>query len=1003
MELRLLVCLGRTLFQAPSPPSRLSVCLTANNVGHKLTSSMQGKRLPLGSALIWSALATLALQVFDLALLGMRPPGPLISQALQAVSASLSGVACILASRRSLAFARSFWQLSSVAFFIWAVAQTIGTYHLYVVTLQPQVGPRGIILYFFSFTPLFAVLFLSPDARDQDTRWESFLDFLQILIITATFYLLFLHVPWWRLSETEWVSRRAATVNLRNVLLSAGFVFRILTTRSKQRRELYARVGSPMVLYSIGFWLGKRGISIWSNHLGSWFDLGWTLPFLLIVLLAEGWKEQPAENESGNHRGYVPIVLTFLLSLSLPAVVVWLIRFRGSVSDPEAYLICGAAASVVICFFSRLMLTQYRQHRTFELLQSSEQRYRSLFERNLAGVFRTTPDGRYLDCNDAYARIYGYASREEALSGNSVARDANPSDWADRMALLRREGSLTNMEVPQYREDGSFIWILHNVTLMKDEQGNEFIEGTVVDVTDRRLAEAKILDWKNRYEAAVLASGQIIYDWNPYTNRVTFGGNFETILGYAVEEIAAETNRWRELIHSDDLERYASEVDRVIAIGREPLHIEYRVRKKNGHYATIKDEAQFILNNSGKVDHMVGFITDVTEQRALESQLRQSQKMEAVGRLAGGLAHDFNNLLTVIKGYSRMVLDDPRQEEKVRGSVEHIDGAAERAASLIRHLLAFSRKQVLQPIVIDLNALMMNLDKMLRRLIGEDIEVVTIASQDLGFVNADPGQIEQVIMNLVVNARDAMPNGGKLTLETANIAVDEDYAREHEGVRPGRYVMLAVSDTGSGMDPQTAARIFEPFFTTKELGRGTGLGLSTVYGIVKQSGGHIWVYSELGRGTTFKIYFARVEDPAEIVSQNARPTVRPRGNESILVVEDDEQVRELTHSILTTSGYTVLVAENEPSVAKICEQHANDIDLLLTDVVMPGINGREVAIRVSARWPNIKIMYMSGYTENAIVHHGVLDVDTFFLAKPFTPSALTNKVREVLDHDRRTR
>ena len=959
---------------------------------------MQGKRLPLGSALVLSALATVALQLLVLALLGEKPPGPAVSQALQAVCAFLAGMACFQASSRSTAFARSFWRLSSLAFLIWTVAQAIGTYHLYVATTHPQLGPRGIILYFFSFTPLFAVLFLSPNARDHETRWESYLDFLQILIITATFYLLFLHVPWWRLSEAEWVSRRAATVNLRNFLLTAGFVVRILASRSKQQRALYARVGFPMALYSVGFWVGKRGISFWSTHLGSWFDLGWTIPFLLIVVLAEGWREDPEEADSGKSPGYVPIVLTFLLCLSLPAVVFWLIRYRGNVSDPEAFLVCGAGAGVIICFFARLALTQFRQHRTFEQLESSEQRYRSLFERNLAGVFRTAMDGRYLDCNEAYAHIYGYSSREEVLStSNSVMRYTSPSERNERMASLRRQRSFTNMETPQRRKDGSLIWVLHNVTLMEDAQGNEFIEGTVVDVTERRLAEAKILDWKNRYEAAVLASGQIIYDWNPHTNEVTFGGTFEPLLGYSVDEIASGTNRWRELIHSDDLERYKKEMDRVLAIGSEALHIEYRVRRKDGQYVTVKDEGQYLLDSSGKADHLIGFISDVTEQRALEEQLRQSQKMEAVGRLAGGLAHDFNNLLTVIKGYSRMVLEDSRPGEKIRANVEHIDSAAERAAALTRHLLAFSRKQVLQPRVIDLNVLVLNLDKMLRRLIGEDIEVETVPAPNLGHVNADPGQMEQVIMNLVVNARDAMPNGGKLTLETANVDLDSDYAREHVTVRPGRYVMLAVSDTGSGMDPQTQARIFEPFFTTKELGRGTGLGLSTVYGIVKQSGGHIWVYSELNRGTTFKIYLARVEDPAGTLSPVTRSAVTARGSETILLVEDDEQVRELTNTILVNCGYTVLVAENAAAVAKICEQHGNSIDLLLTDVVMPGISGREVASQVSARWPNIKVLFMSGYTENSIVHHGVLDSGTHFLAKPFTPTALANKVREVLD------
>jgi PAS domain S-box-containing protein len=958
---------------------------------------MLGKWLPSKSVLFWSALGAVALQVVVLALLGTHSPGPVLSQALQGGAAFLAAWACFRASLRGASFARSFWRLAAFAFLTWGAAQALGTYNLYSATLHPQLGPRGIILYFFSFTPLFALLFLTPSATQKNTRWESYLDFLQILIVSAVFYLLFLHVPWWHLTETEWVSRRAATVNLRNILLCAGFALRILSAPSQRYRQLYLRLGGPMALYSLGFWLGKRGLTFWTVRLGSWFDLGWTIPFLLIVLLAESWEEQPAEKETGKERGFVPIVLTFLLTLSLPAIAAWLTRYRGYISDPEVYLLTGSAAATITCFFSRLALTQYRRQRTFEQLQSSERRYRSLFEGNVAGVFRTAPDGRYLDCNEAYARTYGYASRGEVLADTSFSRYANPADRAQRIAMLRERRISRNMETLQRRKDGTFIWVLHNLAMLKDEQGNEFIEGTVLDVTERKRAEAEILEWKNRYEAAVLASGQIIYDWNPLTNEVKFGGSFERLLGYSVQEISEGKNLWRELVCSEDLERYTKEMDRVVAAG-EPLHIEYRVRKKDGRILTVKDEGQFFFDGSNNVRRIVGFITDITEQRALEEQLRQSQKMEAVGRLAGGLAHDFNNLLTVIKGYSRMVLDDPRRADRVQANVERIDAAAERAAALTRHLLAFSRKQVLQPELINLNALVDNLDHMLRRLIGEDIEIVTVPAPNLGSVNADPGQIEQVIMNLVVNARDAMPQGGRITLETANVTLDAAYAREHEGVVPGSYVMLAVSDTGTGMDPQTQARIFEPFFTTKELGRGTGLGLSTVYGIIKQSGGHIWVYSELGRGTTFKIYLVRVQDVAAVTAPAARSSFKAQGDEAILLVEDDEQVRILTQSILDTCGYTVMVAENAQAVAKICTQHRGSVDLLLTDVVMPGISGREVARRVSARWPGIKILYMSGYTENAIVHQGILEPGTFFLAKPFTPTILANKVREVLDH-----
>ncbi len=398
----------------------------------------------------------------------------------------------------------------------------------------------------------------------------------------------------------------------------------------------------------------------------------------------------------------------------------------------------------------------------------------------------------------------------------------------------------------------------------------------------------------------------------------------------------------------------------------------------------------------GELIGLIGVSLDITDRRKIEEQLRQIQKMEAIGTLSGGIAHDFNNLLTVIKGYTGMVLDAV-EEENLRLLVSNIDQAADRAASLTRQLLAYSRRQVLQPKVINLNALVMNLDKMLQRLIGEDIEMKSVIEPNLGSVKADPGQIEQVIMNLAVNARDAMPKGGSLTVETANIDLDEAYAREHAGVVPGRYVMMAVSDTGVGMDSETKVQIFEPFFTTKVLGRGTGLGLSMAYGIVKQSGGFLEVYSEPGLGTTFKIYLPRVEEAAETLPGTPLPAPALRGSETILLVEDDRQVRDLAAAVLSSSGYTVLAADSAAAVVSMCMQHAGAIHLLLTDVVMPGSGGREIAKQVTARRPGIKILYMSGYTTNAIVHHGVLDVGTSFLQKPFTPTSLARKVREVLD------
>ncbi|MEX2157623.1 MAG: response regulator [Gemmatimonadales bacterium] len=420
----------------------------------------------------------------------------------------------------------------------------------------------------------------------------------------------------------------------------------------------------------------------------------------------------------------------------------------------------------------------------------------------------------------------------------------------------------------------------------------------------------------------------------------------------------------------------------------------WRHRKKDGSLIVV-ELFRYTLTWRGRPAALV-MAEDVTERRRTEEQLRQAQKMEAVGRLAGGIAHDFNNVLTAVFGYVDLLYEQAPEESSTREDLREIRKAAERAAGLTRQLLAFSRQQVMEPMVLSPNDLVQDLHKMLERLIGEDVELRLVLGQDVGNIRVDPSQVQQVLVNLVVNARDAMPSGGRLVMETANAELSELYANSHLSVVPGRYVMLAVSDTGVGMNAETQARLFEPFFTTKERGKGTGLGLSTTYGIVKQSGGYVWVYSEPGRGTTFKVYFPRVDAPIEEAPASSRPE-SVAGTETILLAEDDATLRPLTKTVLERLGYVVLEAENGEQALAKAATYQGRIHLLIADVVMPGGSGRDLARRLAASQPDTKVLYVSGYTDDAIVQHGMLEAGLHFLQKPFTPAGLAAKVRGVLD------
>jgi PAS domain S-box-containing protein len=563
-------------------------------------------------------------------------------------------------------------------------------------------------------------------------------------------------------------------------------------------------------------------------------------------------------------------------------------------------------------------------------------------------------------------------------------------------------GSLTEEVAVECMKEGAHDYILKTSLKRLPSAVLNALQKTKTE-EEKRKAEAALHRTEELYRLIAENTTDLVCMIDTNGNYVFVSPSYKEVLGYNPEDLLGRS--CYSLIHPDDRDWAKKRCSQSLA-ERKPVRLELRFKHSEGSWRVFEIVGNWIYNAEGQVQKGILGSRDLTERKRAENalrdseeQLRQAQKLEAVGQLAGGVAHDFNNILTVISGYSDILLKRIPESDSNRSKVEEIKLAAKRASSLTRQLLAFSRKQVLQPRLFNLNTLVTDIGNMLRRLIGEDIELVTSLTADMAQINADPGQLEQVLMNLVVNARDAMPNGGRITVETTIVEVDRAYAEQHVAVQPGSYVMLAVSDNGSGMDPETMKHIFEPFYTTKDQGKGTGLGLSTVYGIVKQSGGNIWFYSEPGHGTVFKIFLPRVVNAQQPLSpdSDAEYPIAKGGTETILVVEDEPQIRQMACEVLSECGYKLLVAANGVEALRILKEESAAIDLILTDVVMPEMNGRELAEHVAVARPAAKILYMSGYTNDAIVRHGVLDSGTWFVQKPFSPDALARKIREVLD------
>ena len=789
--------------------------------------------------------------------------GAILSDCLILALAAVAAFSGFQAAARSHNLARAFWYLSGCSFTLWALAFSLDL--LFLTHISPTVNALAHLFSFVAFVPMLVTVFVVDYRDDEPIGMEVLLDAMQLLLLVISVYGFFILIPESQFGTAAMAALGLALLNLRNIVLAAGLAGRAIFTRSSTSRRLYGPMAVVMSLFMIGSWMANHGAPFddkLSNPL--WLNLGWSLPAALMVVIATQWQEaiEPT-SPAGNRHRISSLVLVYAPSIIFPIALY--LKF-ATIMQWQVFLGLATMLVSLVLYTLRLVLLQGRQNKVIQKLAQSSARYQSLFERNVAAVYRSTIDGALIDFNSAFAKMLGYTREELLQLPMEQLYRGGAQERALRIEQLKENPQDARYEFEFVRKDGKPLWVVREASIVEDEDGNQVIEGTMLDVTERHF---------------------------------------------------------------------------------------------------------------------------------LELQLRQAQKMEAIGRLAGGVAHDFNNLLTIIISYSDMLTDLP--DPRVAGYAEQIKAAGNRAASMTRQLLAFSRQQVMNQQAVNLNAVLKSLQDMLLRLIGENITVRTLTANDLGSVQADTGQLEQVVMNLVLNARDAMPNGGILTLETANLDLTERYVNSNHEIQPGHYVQLTISDTGVGMDEETLSHIFEPFYTTKAVGQGTGLGLSTVYGIVKQSGGHIWAYSEPGCGATFKLLLPRV-DQQPITSEHEQKSLNEhRGSETILVVEDDPILRNLTKAILAARGYRVLTAATAEEVEAACRGVGYTLDLLLTDVVMPGKGGREIAAQVLACCPKVKVLYMSGYASFAISQIGALEPGITLLQKPFTPTSMAAKVREVLD------
>jgi PAS domain S-box-containing protein len=695
----------------------------------------------------------------------------------------------------------------------------------------------------------------------------------------------------------------------------------------------------------------------------------------------------------------VAILVTLILLFGLMAFILPSLGLQGDVRSFRVLppVVQGLVALVLI-FDIYTIFQQLQIHRMRGRLADREELFRLISENAADMIAVVDMDGRRIFNSASYQKVLGYS--DEELKNSSPMDQIHPDD-RERVkaaaAEARRTGIGKNLEYRIRHKDGTWKVLESTSSVIGDANG--IPEKLVIvnrDITDRKLASEALRLSELSFRSVIENAPYGIYRAEASGKLLLVNPALQKMLGYDSRDELMGVNLGTAVYGDPSKNR---KINAPFSHQKEFTDVEVEWKRKDGTPIRARCTGWWVGDTEAVAGYFEIFAEDVTEKWLLERQLRMAQKMEAVGRLSGGIAHDFNNLLGVIIGYSQVLKRTLPPGTPFLEHAEEIEKAGQRAASLTRQLLAFSRQQVLAPAVLDLNSLIAEMEKLLPRLIGENIEIVVALDPGIGRVKADQGQIEQVIMNLVVNARDAMPQGGKVIITTANALLDEHYTRHHAGSKAGDYVMLSVRDTGSGIDSETLAHIFEPFFTTKDQGKGTGLGLATVYGVVKQSGGYVSVETALEKGTSFEIYLPRIEEPVTLI-EAIPPTVETfRGAETVLLVEDSDVLRKLTRMLLRQHGYRVLQAANGVDALDLMQQNPERINLLLTDVIMPGLNGRALAERLGPLQPGLKVLYMSGYTDDAIVNQGVLAKGTQLLSKPFSEENLIQKVREVLDAD----